>query len=221
MSAKSHNLSPLDFMTIAVLAATFVLTALVYDRLPDPMPTHFDLAGRPNGWMPRPLGAWLLPVLSPLVAALIRFGGRLMPSGWRERLEASPLRTVTLMSAALMAGLHVLVLQASLSPSHTLGGAIWVLLGGMFIALGLVLPRTRRNPFFGIRTAFTLASDENWARTHRVGGYAMTIGGVVVSFAGFAGMPRVAITALIVALVVPVFWSWRIARGGAGDVPRL
>jgi uncharacterized membrane protein len=84
-----------------------------------------------------------------------------------------------------------------------------------------VLPRTRRNPFFGVRTPFALASDENWARTHRVGGYAMTIGGVVVLFAGLAGLPRLAVIALIVTLVIPVLWSWRIARGGAGDVPRL
>jgi uncharacterized membrane protein len=221
MTTKSHSLSPIDALTVAVLAGTFALTALVYDHLPDPMPTHFDLAGRPNGWMARPLGAWLLPVLSPFVVALIRFGGRLMPSGWRERLEASPLRTVTLMTAALMTGLHVLVLQASLSPGHRLGNTMWGLLGAMFVALGLVLPRTRRNPIFGIRTAFTLASDENWARTHRVGGYTTTIGGVVVAFAGFAGMPRVAMVALIAALVIPAVWSWRIARRGAGDVPRL
>ena len=40
-------------------------------------------------------------------------------------------------------------------------------LGALFVMLGLVMPRVRRNPWVGVRTPWTLASDENWARTHR------------------------------------------------------
>jgi hypothetical protein len=45
------------------------------------------------------------------------------------------------------------------------------------IVLGQFYPRLRRNPLVGCRTTFTLSSDENWARTHRFGGFTMTLGG--------------------------------------------
>ncbi len=210
----------LDVLTLGLFAASFAATLAVYGRLPDPMPTHFDMRGQPNGWMPRAVGAWLVPVLSLAVVALVRFGGRLLAPGWRDRLEASPVQAMALAIAALMTGIHVIVLRASLSSTPRLGSAVWVLLGGLFVVLGLLLPRTRRNPFFGIRTPFALASDENWARTQRVGGYSMTLGGFVALVSGLLGAPAVAIAAVLVSAAAPALWSWLIARKGVGDVPR-
>lgn len=210
-----------DVLTLFVLLGAFAVTALVYDRLPDPLPTHFDLNGRPNGWMPLAVGAWLLPVLEVVIVALLRFGAHLLPRGWRERLEASPVRTMALVMALLMTSIHVVVLRAAMSPLPHLGGAIWVLLGALFIVLGALLPRTRRNPFFGVRTAFAYASDENWARTQRVGGWAMAAGGAAAVAAGLLGVPAVAVAAIVLSAVVPVVWSWVLAKRGTGDVPPI
>ncbi len=219
MTAARRSQVSFDLLTAVALAAAFALTAAVYSRLPDPMPTHFDIQGRPNGWMPRALGAWVVPVLAVGVVALTRFGARILPPGWRDRLAASPVRFLSFALAATLLGVHGLVLRASLSPAPRLDGALWVLLGGLFVAIGLVLPRIRRNPFFGVRTAYALASDENWARTQRFGGYAMTIGGGVALAAGALGSPTVALAAIIVAGVAPAVWSWLVARGGPGDIP--
>ncbi|MGD0679422.1 MAG: DUF1648 domain-containing protein [Polyangiaceae bacterium] len=216
--ARPKSLS-LDILTAVALAAAFVLTAAVYARLPNPMPTHFDLHGRPNGWMPRAAGAWFGPIVMGGVVGLLRFGARIVPPGWRDRLDASPVRFVSFALALTALGVQSLVLRASLSPMPRLDGAVWVLLGALFVAMGLALPRIRRNPFFGVRTAFALSSDENWARTQRVGGYAMTIGGVVAMTAGFLGAASVAMGAIAVSAFGPAICSWVVARTGPGDIP--
>jgi uncharacterized membrane protein len=221
MTSRERKPFALDLVTAAVLVGAFAATAVVYDRLPDPIPTHFDLNGRANGWMPRAIGAWCLPVLAVGVVGLLRFGSHLLPSGWRERLEASPIRIASLATAAVLTSTHVLILRASLSAVHHLGSAIWVVVGGLFVVLGLILPRTRRNPFFGVRTAFALASEENWARTQRVGGYSMTLGGLVTLFAGLVGSPAAALAAILVSGLVPILWSWIIARRGTGSLPPM
>ncbi len=120
-----------------------------------------------------------------------------------------------------MTSVHVVVLRAALSPLPNLGNAIWLLLGAMFVALGLLLPRTKRNPFFGVRTAFALASDENWARTQRVGAWAMIAGGIVAVAAGLVGLPAVALVAILASAIVPALWSWVLAKRGTGDVPPI
>jgi uncharacterized membrane protein len=213
--------SILDALTVGVILATGAVTAVLYPRLPDPMPTHYDWAGRPNGWLERVAGAWVVLAIAIATLALVRVGAILMPKGWRERLQASPVRAITLSIAATLCACQILLLHAALSPVPRLGTEIWALVGGLFVALGLALPRTRRNPLIGVRTAFTLASDENWARTHRVAGYFLVVSGMVAAVAGLLGSQAVAIAALLVAAVGPVVWSWRIARAGPGDVPPI
>jgi uncharacterized membrane protein len=92
---------------------------------------------------------------------------------------------------------------------------IWAIAGVLYMALGLVIPRVKRNALVGIRTPWSLASDENWARTQRVGGYAMVIGGVLAALAGMSGGVVGTVVALVFLLgsaVVPFVYSLVLAR---------
>ena len=64
---------------------------------------------------------------------------------------------------------------------------MWVLMGIMFILLGNLSPKLPSSFFIGIRTPWTLSSEEVWRKTHRVGGYAFVTGGVFFILAGVAG----------------------------------
>ncbi|HXX70571.1 MAG TPA: SdpI family protein, partial [Polyangiaceae bacterium] len=139
------------------------------------------------------------------------FGSRLVPSDWRGRLKSSPVRVLCLITVGFLSALHVCVLHAALSPVKTLGSEVWVLMGAFFVMLGQILPRTRRNPFLGVRTTWTLTSDENWAQTHRMAGYAFTLGGAAVAVAGLLRAPALAMAVLAVTVLAPVVWLWRFA----------
>jgi uncharacterized membrane protein len=211
-----RGLSTLDVLTLGILAGGVALTAAVYTRLPDPMPTHFGVDGRPNGWMPRAVGAWVALAVGIAVVLLLRFGAALMPSDWRERFQASPMHALSLVVACLLTGVHLLALKAALGGgSHAMAmPALWLMLGGGLAVLAQLLPRTRRNPFFGVRTAWALTSDENWARTQRVGSYTLTIGGILAAVAGLLHAPHLALAAILVSAFLPVLWSWRLAKRG-------
>ncbi len=66
----------------------------------------------------------------------------------------------------------------------TLAGLLLVALGW----LGLV-GRLPRNGFAGIRTPYTMRSDENWAATHRAAAPVLIFGGIAVVMAGLAFLP--------------------------------
>jgi len=209
---KSLNLDRLDAISLALLALASAVTAAVYPRLPALVPTHFDLHGRADAWMSKPIGATLLLGVAFLVWALVRFGAALVPHGMRERLRASPLSIVGLLTVGLFVVLQLLILWASLNGSPSLGTPLGVALGVYWIVLAQVLPRVRRNPFIGIRTAWTLTSDENWARTHRLASVTFTLGGLVAVIAALAAAPAVAILAVLVSALVPVVWSFVVAH---------
>jgi uncharacterized membrane protein len=201
-----------DLLAFGLVGASAIGTAAVYDRLPDPMPTHYDVHGIPNGWMPRPIGAFLLPVVALALWALIRFGSGMLRPAWREGMEASPLPAIGVLLNGFMAVLQGLMIQAALLPTPRLGEGIWWVLGAFFVLMGLILPRVRKNPWIGIRTPWTLASDENWARTHRFAGYTMVLGGGAAIVAAIAGAPVLSLVFILAGAIVPVFYSWRLAR---------
>lgn len=209
------RVSKWDVVSVLSIAASAVMTVAVFDQLPDPIATHFDLHGQPNGWMPRAVGAWFAPVFGLLLWLFVRFAPKILPSAEKKRLPDSQMALVASLTAMFIVAVHGLVLYVAIVPGASLMRPIWLLLGAFFVALGLVLPRIKRNAFVGIRTAWTLTSDENWARSNRVGGYSMVIGGTGAALAGILGGAAgglVAIGFLLVSALVPAGYSLVLAR---------
>lgn len=205
----------MDAVSLGVIGLTAALTAVVYDRLPERLATHFDLAGNANGWMSRAVGAWFAPVFALALWAFMRFLPRILPSKERQRLGEGSAALMAALTVVFMAAIHVLILYVALVPGASIARVVWILLGVFYVAIGLVLPRFKRNALMGIRTPWTLTSDENWARTQRVGSYAMVVGGVLSALFGALGGVvggAVAIGCLLLSALVPAGYSLLLAR---------
>lgn len=206
------KLGSTDHLTLGTITGTSLITAMLYPKLPDRIPTHFDAHGVANGWMTRQLGSLLLPAISLAVWVLLRFGGLLLPREWRQRLDASPMATVGAIVAALLCALQGVVLYAATVRPPTVAVALGLIVGVFFVLLGLVAPRIRRNPWVGVRTPWTLSSDENWARTHRFSGYAFVLAGALVSVAVVTGGASAVPGLIGAAVVAPIVYSFLLAR---------
>ena len=55
-----------------------------------------------------------------------------------------------------------------------------ILLGVMFLVLGNYMPKCKMNAFIGIKLPWTYSSDENWRRTHRLGGFVWVAAGLLL-----------------------------------------
>jgi uncharacterized membrane protein len=201
----------LDQISFGLVLGAAVITASVWSRLPDPFPIHFDLHGRADGFAPKAVGAPLLLATTIFVWALLRFGGRMLTGEWRARFEASPTAAARTLTVAFFAILQILLLNAALGPQIALGRAFGIAFGVYWMIVAQIFPRLRRNPYVGIRTASTLGSDENWARTHRLGGIVCTVGGLVAVIAAILGAPAVSILAIVTSAAVPILYSLVIA----------
>jgi uncharacterized membrane protein len=75
----------------------------------------------------------------------------------------------------------------------------------------------------GIRTPWTLASEEVWIKTHRLGGKLMVAGGLLLMISAFAPVPSglrgtlfaVGIGVMVGVPVVYSYWLWRRERSAA------
>jgi uncharacterized membrane protein len=188
-----------------VIATAAALSAAVYPRLPERMPVHWTLSGEVDRFGTRIEGVWLVPAVMVAVWLATRLLPRIDP---RQANYAKMQSTYDFVVAAIltvMLAMHVVVLAAGLGYVVPMRRFLPLLFGAFFVALGNVLPRTRPNWWFGVRTPWTLSSDRVWTRTHRVAGYAMTATGVVVLVA--AALPGVWPLVLAIAVaVVAAFW---------------
>lgn len=209
------TLGRIDGLGIGATALAFLATALVYQRLPERVAIHFDLAGTPDGFMPRAAAGWGFPLFVAAMWALVRFSPSVLPSIERKRLDPRTASVVAAILAFFLLVLHLTILYGALDADFSVARWVWPAVGALFVALGLVLPRLKRNAVVGVRTPWTLSSDENWARTQRVGGYAMVIGGLGAGAFGIAGGVaggNAALACILVASLVPAAYSFVLAR---------
>jgi uncharacterized membrane protein len=128
-------------------------------------------------------------------------------------------RSIALVVVLFIDALHLLLLVGLSGTPATRPGLARVtvtLFGLLLIVCGNLLPRTRPNLAFGIRTRRTLANRELWMHVHRVAGYVAVGFGLIVILAG-AFLTRPAIPVLINAagfagVVTLVFTYRRYAR---------
>jgi uncharacterized membrane protein len=116
-------------------------------------------------------------------------------------------------------GMNALLMIALTDVMDVIGSHVWgkrvvvVMLGLTFVAVGNLLPRTRPNIAFGLRTARTLTNTQLWQQVHRVSGYVTVAFGAVVAIAGGMAPMRDAVAGFIslagVVAALAVFVTYR------------
>jgi uncharacterized membrane protein len=207
------KLSRANLLSLALVAGAFAAAALLYRRLPDPVPVHWDAHGHVNGYMPKPWGALVMPLVTLGVSLLLLVLPRLSPRGFRvDRFQA----TFDLIQTSIVGFLFfatLLVLLAGAGFGVSVARAVPLGVGVLLVVLGNVLGKVTKNFFVGIRTPWTLASDEVWLRTHRFGGRVFVLAGLAIAVAGLAeGGATPILVAALAAVLLPTVYSYFIYR---------
>ena len=113
-------------MPALIIAATVLYTISVYPSLPAQMPTHWGASGRPSGWSPRELGAWL----GPGMMAFLWITSRVIP----RRLGVAP----DIIVAAIVtfeSVIQFVVLNAAQGHAVDINRVVYIGVSALFIVL--------------------------------------------------------------------------------------
>jgi uncharacterized membrane protein len=208
------KLNPRSLLSPALVVLSFALAAALYTRLPESVPVHWDVHGRANGFMAKPLGAFILPMVTLGSYLLLTVLPRISPRGYDIDRFA---RVFELLKAAITAFLFLITALALLAAAGApvpIARAVPAAVGLLLAVLGNFMGKVTRNFFVGIRTPWTLASDEVWLRTHRLGGKMLVLGGAALLLSALAGggFLLAGVAAVIVAAAVPIVYSYLLYR---------
>ena len=161
---------------------------LLWNRLPDPMASHWNINDQVDGYMSKFWGVFLLPLISLGMLALFL----VIPSIDPLKANIAQFRETFNLFIVLIAGfmiyLYGLTLAWSLGYTNfNMSGAMLPAIGLLLVFVGFMLRHAKRNFFIGIRTPWTLSSDSVWNETHRLGAALFMISGILAFIGGFFG----------------------------------
>jgi uncharacterized membrane protein len=172
-----------NWLQAAILATPFIVIAALWDRFPGRVAVQWNDSG-PSKWADKFPGLLVCPAASVLLALLFGWIPRLDPRlrrhpEWSERT----LGVIRLSSTALVSSGSMLIAAEALGrhfnvPVLSINAMLLV-----FLVLGNYLGTFRPSYFIGIRTPWTLESDDVWRATHRNGGRILVMGSL-----GFLGL---------------------------------
>lgn len=215
------KLTRMNVVTLVLALAGFAVAAWYYPALPDPVPTHWNAAGEVDGWTDKPWGVWVLPLVTLGLAAVMLVLPVISPKGFRLDAARRAYDIVLFTLVAFMLAIEVFAFRAALHGGGGLAQVVPVMVGFLLIALGNYLGKFPKNFFVGIRTPWTLASDQVWNRTHRLAGYLFMAAGAGVVLTGFLQTPGWLLIAIVLpAALIPALYSlllYRKLHGFSGE----
>ncbi len=84
-----------------------------------------------------------------------------------------------------MAGIFFLTNLNAVGYSINISIYIPLFVGILFVIIGNYMAKIKMNWFMGIRTPWTLSSEDVWNKTHRLGGKLFMLSGVLIALTGF------------------------------------
>ena len=177
-----------SIISIALIAIAIIAGAALWNQLPDQMASHWNANDQVNGTMPKFWGVFMMPLITLGMLALFLIVPNIDPLKANIAQFRETFNIFIILIIAFMLYVHGLTLAWSLGfTNFKMSLALLPLMGILFIGIGFVLRKAKRNFFIGIRTPWTLSSDNVWDKTHQLGSILFMVSGALAIIGGMFG----------------------------------
>ena len=185
MSTRNTTIIVLILIVAAMLAGLFF-----WNKLPDQMASHWDVNDQVNGYMSRTWGVFMVPLMTLGLFLLFLVIPSIDPLKANIAQFREAFNLFIVLIVAFMLYIHALSLAWNLGyTGFKMSTSMLPAMGLLFIFIGFMLRKAKRNFFIGIRTPWTLSNDRVWDETHRLGSILFMASGVLAFIGGiFGGM---------------------------------
>ena len=201
-------------VTTIITLLPMLAGVILWSKLPEQFPIHFNAAGEVDGWSSKAFGVFGLPLI--LVAFQWLCGlGSLKMDPKAENLEGKVFGLVLWIIPVMSVVLNALVYCTALGMDMNVQIILPLLVGLMLAIIGNWLPKCKHSYTLGIKLPWTLADETNWNRTHRFAGPIWVVCGLVIMLCGLIGgaFLWVMVAAFVVMIVAPTVYSYLLFKG--------
>jgi uncharacterized membrane protein len=175
-------------IVLILIAAATIAGLLLWDQFPEQMASHWNENDQVDGYMPKFWGVFLMPLVTLGMFLLFLVIPNIDPLKANIAQFRDTFNLFVTFIIGFMIYVHALTLLWNLGYTNfKLSQAMLPAMGLLFIVIGSLLRKAKRNFFIGIRTPWTLSSDYVWDKTHQLGAVLFMISGVLAVIGGFFG----------------------------------
>ncbi len=189
-----------------------LVNLLFYKKMPETLPTHWGFNNKIDGYSSK----FTSLITTPLLLILLNIFSCFMLDNDPKNKDKNNF-VITIGKATIPL---VMLITFVISVFYGLGKKINVMViisifvGFLLILIGNYLPKTKRNYTVGIKLPWTLNSDENWNKTHRLAGYFFILGGIIFLFTPFIGNEYLIFLTFMIIGIVPAIYSFYLYKNG-------
>lgn len=195
-----------DWAVLLLIGLMIVAGLWAYPRLPEQVPSHWNIRGEVDKYQGRFWGAFSMP----LTALSIYFGMVLLPLVDPHRRNyakfTGPYRLIRWAAIGFFAVMYIAILASAMGYRLRMDLIVNLSIGVLLLLLGNVMGKVKHNWFVGIRTPWTLSDPDVWRATHRVSSWVWSLTGVIVLVSALLSAPY-NFLAMFVAIMLATLFS--------------
>lgn len=204
------------WLIVLIALVPSVIGGIYYQELPDQVASHYNEKGEPDDTQDKASFLIVTGLMNLLIPLFLLGLSKIDPKKENYIKFAPAMRTIAVATTMLLSGSLTMVVFYNLGYEFPfkMERVVMAALGLLFLWIGNVTGQIRPNYMVGIRTPWTMASEEVWRRTHRMGGPVMMIGGLVlIVLALLTDVTLLAVLPVVIgSALIPAVYSFVIYR---------
>lgn len=197
-------------VTSAVILLPVIFGLIVWNRLPEEIPIHWNINGEADSFAGKTMAVILLPAFMLAIHWVCVFVTGLDPKN--KNIDGKPLTLVLWICPVISLFVSTIIYATALGHSIDVNVIMPLVLGAMFVIIGNYLPKCKQNYSLGIKLPWTLNDEENWSKTHRFAGFLWVAGGIAILATAFIGSFIIFIAITLLMVIVPTVYSYRMYK---------
>ena len=169
-----------ELPSFLLLALAWIAGWYFYNHFPDKVVSHWNFYGEPDAWGKGTTNALAIPSL--ITGIYLLFLALPLFDPKKERYEEFK-KTYGIFKTAIILVLFLVFLASglfNLGYNIPIQYVVPTIIGLLMVVLGNYMGKIKPNWFMGIRTPWTMSSENVWNKTHRMGGYAFILFGLLI-----------------------------------------
>ena len=199
-------------ITSLIILLPVLAGVILWNRLPNQMPSHWNANGEIDGWSSKPFVVFGLPLILLAAQWLCVLGTGTDPK--KENHPQKVLHLVLWIIPVLCVVLMAITYAVAMGKEVRMEMIMPVLIGLLFVIIGNYLPKCKQNYTIGIKIPWTLSSEENWNKTHRFAGWLWLACGLVIMLTGLFGGFWIFLVIVLLMVLAPFLYSYLLYRKG-------
>ena len=185
---------------------------IIWSQLPNQISIHFNAAGQANNFQSKALAVFGLPIFLLLVHLFVIFVTARDPKN--QTMNEKMGKVIYWLTPIVSLSLSYLIYSKALGSTTNPSIFVSALLGLIFVMMGNYMPKLKVNHTVGIRLPWTLQSEDNWHKTHRLAGKLWVLGGLILLIeAGIQfAVPYVMGIVILTIVLIPILYSYQLSR---------